>query len=57
MLAGVALESGCGLVLLGNRNEVYAFEVMGMPDDGKGSDAGRAKNAQPKRLVRRSPSL
>jgi hypothetical protein len=45
MLACVALESGCGLVLLANRNEVYAFEVMGVPDDGKGSDAGGAKNA------------
>jgi hypothetical protein len=45
VLARVALEPIGRLVLLGNRNEVYALEFMGVPDNGKGRDAGRTQNA------------
>jgi hypothetical protein len=44
MLARVAFEPVGGLVLLANRDEVYAFELMGVSDHGKGSDAGGTQN-------------
>jgi hypothetical protein len=45
MFARVALESVSGLVLFANCDEVHAFELMGVPDQGERRDPGGTQNA------------
>jgi hypothetical protein len=45
MFASVALQSFDGLVLFANCDEIYAFELTGVPDQGEGRDPGGAQNA------------